>query len=145
MRPSSATHSSTARACAPLGASYGGHLANWLEATTTRYSASSATPGEVDLTTQWGESDFNYEREVTNGGPPWGGNPIWREQSPITYAASWKTPMLLSIGERDYRVPDRQHARELDHVAAHAGAEPAVGLAGCLALDPEARGQPALL
>ena len=30
---------------------------------------------------------------------------IWHDQSPITYAAQWKTPMLLSIGERDYRVP----------------------------------------
>jgi dipeptidyl aminopeptidase/acylaminoacyl peptidase len=92
------------RLCA-AGASYGGHLANWLEATTTRYKCIISHAGEVDLTTQWGESDSIYEREVTNGGPAWTGNPIWREQSPITYAASWKTPMLLSIGERDFRVP----------------------------------------
>jgi dipeptidyl aminopeptidase/acylaminoacyl peptidase len=103
------------RLCA-AGASYGGHLANWLEATTTRYRCIISHAGEVDLTTQWGESDYIYEREVTNGGPPWAGigdnggppwagNPIWREQSPITYATNWKTPMLLSIGERDFRVP----------------------------------------
>jgi dipeptidyl aminopeptidase/acylaminoacyl peptidase len=92
------------RMCA-AGASYGGHLANWLEATTTRYRCIVSHAGEVDLTTQWGESDFNYGRELTNGGPPWAGNPVWREQSPISYAANWKTPILLSIGERDYRVP----------------------------------------
>ncbi|MDB6014044.1 MAG: prolyl oligopeptidase [Gammaproteobacteria bacterium] len=92
------------RLCA-AGASYGGHLANWIEATTTRYKCIVSHAGEVDLTTQWGESDYIYEREVTNGGPPWAGNPIWREQSPLTYAANWKTPMLLSIGERDFRVP----------------------------------------
>jgi dipeptidyl aminopeptidase/acylaminoacyl peptidase len=92
------------RMCAG-GASYGGHLANWIEATTTRYKCIVSHAGEVDLATQWGESDYNYEREVTNGGPSWEGNPIWREQSPITYAANWKTPMLLSIGERDFRVP----------------------------------------
>jgi dipeptidyl aminopeptidase/acylaminoacyl peptidase len=92
------------RMCA-LGASYGGHLVNWLEATTTRFRCIVSHAGEVDLTTQWGESDFNYGRELANGGPPWTGNPIWREQSAITYAASWKTPILLSIGERDYRVP----------------------------------------
>jgi dipeptidyl aminopeptidase/acylaminoacyl peptidase len=92
------------RLCA-AGASYGGHLANWIEATTTRYKCIISHAGEVDLTTQWGESDYIYDREVTNGGPPWAGNPIWREQSPITYAANWKTPMLLSIGERDFRVP----------------------------------------
>ncbi|MBS0363179.1 MAG: S9 family peptidase [Proteobacteria bacterium] len=88
-----------------LGASYGGHLVNWLEATTTRYKCLVSHAGEVDLQTQWGESDGIYGREVTNGGPAWEGNPVWREQSPITYAKNWKTPMLLSIGERDFRVP----------------------------------------
>ena len=92
------------RACA-AGASYGGHLANWIEATTTRYKCIVSHAGEVDLTTQWGTSDGIYGREVTNGGPPWEGNPVWRDQSPLTYAANWKTPMLLSIGERDFRVP----------------------------------------
>lgn len=92
------------RLCA-AGASYGGHLANWIEATTTRYKCIVSHAGEVDLTSQWGTSDGIYGREVTNGGPPWDGSPIWRDQSPITYAAHWKTPMLLSIGERDFRVP----------------------------------------
>ncbi len=92
------------RLCA-AGASYGGHLANWIEATTTRYKCIVSHAGEVDLTSQWGTSDGIYGREVTNGGPPWEGSPIWRDQSPITYAAHWKTPMLLSIGERDFRVP----------------------------------------
>jgi dipeptidyl aminopeptidase/acylaminoacyl peptidase len=92
------------RLCA-AGASYGGHLANWIEATTTRYKCIVSHAGEVDLTSQWGTSDGIYGREVTNGGPPWSDSPVWREQSPITYAANWKTPMLLSIGERDFRVP----------------------------------------
>jgi dipeptidyl aminopeptidase/acylaminoacyl peptidase len=92
------------RLCA-AGASYGGHLANWIEATTTRYKCIVSHAGEVDLTTQWGTSDGIYGRELANGGPPWEGSPIWRDQSPITYAADWKTPMLLSIGERDFRVP----------------------------------------
>ena len=87
------------------GASYGGHMVNWLEATTTRYKCLISHAGEVDLLTQWGESDGNYGRELDNGGPPWGGSPIWRDQSPITYAKNWKTPMLLSVGERDFRVP----------------------------------------
>jgi dipeptidyl aminopeptidase/acylaminoacyl peptidase len=93
-----------ARLCA-AGASYGGHLANWIEATTTRYKCIVSHAGEVDLATQWGISDSIYGREQANGGPPWAGSPIWREQSPIAYAAHWKTPMLLSIGERDFRVP----------------------------------------
>jgi dipeptidyl aminopeptidase/acylaminoacyl peptidase len=92
------------RMCA-LGASYGGHLVYWLEATTTRFKCLVSHAGEVDLTSQWGTSDSIYEREVTNGGPPWEGNAIWRDQSPITYAAQWKTPILLSVGEHDFRVP----------------------------------------
>jgi dipeptidyl aminopeptidase/acylaminoacyl peptidase len=92
------------RLCA-AGASYGGHLANWIEATTTRYKCIVSHAGEVSLTSQWGTSDGIYGREVTNGGPPWEGNPVWHDQSPLTYAGNWKTPMLLSIGERDYRVP----------------------------------------
>ncbi len=87
------------------GASYGGHLANWMEATTTRYKCIVSHAGEVDLLTQWGTSDFNYGREVASGGPPWGDSKVWREQSPITYGKDWKTPMLLTAGERDYRVP----------------------------------------
>jgi dipeptidyl aminopeptidase/acylaminoacyl peptidase len=92
------------RMCAS-GASYGGHLSNWLEATTTRYKCIVSHAGEVDLATQWGESDGIYDRELTNNGPPWSGSTIWREQSPITHAENWKTPILLSIGERDFRVP----------------------------------------
>jgi dipeptidyl aminopeptidase/acylaminoacyl peptidase len=90
---------------AAAGASYGGHLANWMEATTTRFRCIVSHAGEVDLTSQWGMSDGIYGRELTNGGPPWEDNPIWRDQSAITYAAKFKTPILLSIGERDFRVP----------------------------------------
>jgi dipeptidyl aminopeptidase/acylaminoacyl peptidase len=30
---------------------------------------------------------------------------VWREQNPIRYAAKFQSPMLLSVGEHDYRVP----------------------------------------
>ena len=92
-------------ACAS-GASYGGHLTNWLQASSTRYKCLISHAGEVNLVTQWGTSDFSYGREVMTGGRPWDpANPLWREQSPSTYADRWKTPMLVTIGEKDYRVP----------------------------------------
>ncbi|RVT89821.1 S9 family peptidase [Sphingomonas crocodyli] len=91
-------------ACAG-GASYGGHLTNWIEATTTRYKCLVSHAGEVDLLTQWGTSDFAYGRELSSGGAPWGDSKIWRDQSPISYGDQWKTPMLLTAGEKDYRVP----------------------------------------
>jgi dipeptidyl aminopeptidase/acylaminoacyl peptidase len=87
------------------GASYGGHLTNWLEATTTRYKCLVSHAGLSSLQTQWGTSDVIYGREMMLGGPYWEGGAVWREQSPTTYARNFKTPILLSVGERDYRVP----------------------------------------
>ncbi|GAC1434508.1 MAG: hypothetical protein NVSMB68_06930 [Thermoanaerobaculia bacterium] len=88
------------------GASYGGHLANWMEATTTRYKAIISHAGLASLQTQWGTSDGIYHRELMVGGPFWDpNNRIWIEQSPLTYANQFKTPILMSVGEHDYRVP----------------------------------------
>ncbi len=87
------------------GASYGGHLANWLEATTTRYKAIVSHAGLSSLQTQWGTSDGIYNREVMMGGPFWTDTKKWLDQSPVAYAKDFKTPMLLSVGENDFRVP----------------------------------------
>ena len=93
------------------GASYGGHLANWLQATTTRYKAIVSHAGEMDLVMQWGTSDSIYGREVNGGGPVWSELPVWREQSPIMQGGNhakgtgFKTPILITVGELDYRVP----------------------------------------
>ena len=87
------------------GASYGGHLANWLQATTTRYRCLISHAGLVNLESQWGTSDVIYSRERSNGGPVWEQGPVWREQNPIRYAAKFATPMLLTVGENDFRVP----------------------------------------
>ena len=87
------------------GASYGGHLTNWLAVTTTRYRALVSHAGEWDLETQWATSDFNYDRERNVGGPPWEDHPIWKTQSPMRFAKNLHTPVLVSVGERDYRVP----------------------------------------
>ncbi len=92
------------RQCAG-GASYGGHLANWLQGTTTRYRCLISHAGLVNLESQWGTSDVVYGREVGNGGPVWEQGPIWREQNPIRLAAQFQTPTLVTIGELDYRVP----------------------------------------
>lgn len=96
---------------AAVGASYGGHLVNWLQATTTRYRAFVSHAGLVNLESQWATSDVIYHREVGNGGPVWEQGPVWREQNPARLAGNhakgtgWRTPMLLTIGENDFRVP----------------------------------------
>lgn len=90
------------------GASYGGHLANWLQATTTRYKALISHAGLINLESQWGTSDTIYHRELNNGGPVWEQGKVWREQNPIRFAANFRTPILLTVGENDFRVPLNQ-------------------------------------
>jgi dipeptidyl aminopeptidase/acylaminoacyl peptidase len=92
------------RQCAG-GASYGGHLANWLQGTTTRYRCLVSHAGLVNLEVQWGTSDIAWSREVAMGGPVWEQGAVWREQNPIRLAANFKTPALVTFGENDFRVP----------------------------------------
>ncbi|MBC7888739.1 MAG: S9 family peptidase [Ferruginibacter sp.] len=87
------------------GASYGGHLANWLQATTTHYKCLVSHAGLVNSESQWGTSDGIYGREVMNGGVPWAQTKTWKEQNPIHYAEKFKTPILVTVGEQDFRVP----------------------------------------
>jgi dipeptidyl aminopeptidase/acylaminoacyl peptidase len=87
------------------GASYGGHLANWLAVSTERYLALVSHAGLYDLKTQWTTSDIAYSRERGLGGPAWEGNALWKEQSPFWHSKKLKTPILVTFGERDFRVP----------------------------------------
>jgi dipeptidyl aminopeptidase/acylaminoacyl peptidase len=93
---------------AAAGASYGGHLVNWMQASTNRYKALVAHAGLINLESQWGTSDTIYHREVNAGGPLWEGAKTWQEQNPIRFAKNFKTPILLSVGEKDFRVPMNQ-------------------------------------
>ena len=93
---------------AAAGASYGGHLVNWLLGTTTRFRTLVGHAGLVDMEGQWSTSDVIHHREINAGGPPWGDSPIWDEQSPSSHAANFSTPILLTIGEKDFRVPVNQ-------------------------------------
>ncbi|HUQ92882.1 MAG TPA: prolyl oligopeptidase family serine peptidase, partial [Bryobacteraceae bacterium] len=95
------------RQCAG-GASYGGHLANWLQATTTRYRCLISHAGLINMESQWGTSDSIYHREVMAGGPVWEQGSVWREHNPIRFARNFRTPILLTVGENDFRVPINQ-------------------------------------
>ncbi|MEE4296432.1 MAG: S9 family peptidase [Wenzhouxiangella sp.] len=92
------------RQCA-AGASYGGHLANWMQGATDRYRCLVSHAGLVNLITQWGTSDAVYHREANLGGPPWEMPEVWLDQNPLMYAENWQTPVLVTIGKLDERVP----------------------------------------
>ncbi|MEM9304126.1 MAG: S9 family peptidase [Pseudomonadota bacterium] len=93
---------------AATGASYGGHLVNWLLATTDRFDALVGHAGLIDLEGQYSTSDVVYHRERMNGGPAWGESEVWKVQSPSSYVDNFRTPTMLTIGEKDFRVPVNQ-------------------------------------
>ncbi len=61
--------------------------------------------GLVNLESQWGTSDIIFSREQNNGGPVWERGPVWTAQNPMLKAANFRTPVLVTIGEQDFRVP----------------------------------------
>lgn len=93
---------------AAMGASYGGHMVNWLQGTTTRFRCFVSHAGLINMESQWGTSDENYFREINNGGPVWEQGEVWRTQNPARLAANFKTPVMVTVGENDFRVPINQ-------------------------------------
>lgn len=87
-----------------MGASYGGYLTNWIVTQTSRFKAATAGASIADL------SDLYY---LTDGGDlmaeyyklPWQNPEGYARSSPLTHAAKVTTPILISHGDRDPRVP----------------------------------------
>jgi dipeptidyl aminopeptidase/acylaminoacyl peptidase len=91
---------------AAIGASYGGYLMNWFNGTTTQFKALVNHAGAVNNESQYGVNDGGIDRELRMGAPIWEtGKGQWFDQSPIRFARAWKTPMLVTQGELDFRVP----------------------------------------
>jgi len=93
---------------AAAGASYGGYLMNWFEGNTQRFKCLVNHAGLTDNASMWGSTDGGYYWEKRYGGPAWELKGQWREQSPAAYAGNFRTPMLITHGERDFRVPISQ-------------------------------------
>jgi dipeptidyl aminopeptidase/acylaminoacyl peptidase len=90
---------------AAAGASYGGYLMNWFEGHTTQFKCLVNHAGAINNESQYGANDGGLNRELRMGGPIWEKGGQWNDQSPIRYAGSFQTPMLITQGELDFRVP----------------------------------------
>jgi dipeptidyl aminopeptidase/acylaminoacyl peptidase len=93
---------------AAVGASYGGYLMNWFEGNTKRFKCLVSHAGPADNTSFYGATDGAYDWEVRTGGPVWEQKGAWRDENPAAYAANFSTPMLVTQGEQDFRVPYNQ-------------------------------------
>jgi len=90
-----------------MGWSFGGYMMNWFAGHTTRFKTLASMMGMYDNRSFYGATEELWYPEWDLKGTPWS-SPLYERWSPSTYATSFKTPMLVVTGERDYRVPYTQ-------------------------------------
>ena len=92
------------------GWSHGGFLTVWLVGHYTEFKAAVAGAAITDWRDQLFLSDLNLQTRYYVGGLPWTGrqDDIYAKQSPITYASTIKTPILILHDSGDPRVPVTQ-------------------------------------
>ena len=93
---------------AACGGSYGGFMVNWIAGHTDRFAALISHAGVFDLTSKYGTTEELWFPEWEFGGPPWEKPEHYRERSPSSFVANFKTPTLVIHGALDFRVPDAQ-------------------------------------
>jgi dipeptidyl aminopeptidase/acylaminoacyl peptidase len=92
---------------AALGASYGGFMANWIATHSGRFKAIVSHAGIYDTHSMY-TTDLAWFMEYEMGGTPWQAAEAYAKWSPASYAPAlgrFRTPMLVSAGEKDFRVP----------------------------------------
>ncbi|KAJ2137797.1 dipeptidylpeptidase [Coemansia sp. RSA 788] len=89
-----------------LGGSFGGYMANWLNANTDRFSALVAHDGEFNLISGYYSTDELWFAEHDIGGVPFtaNGRPNYERFNPERLAAKFKTPTLFVHGASDFRL-----------------------------------------
>lgn len=91
-----------------MGWSYGGFMSAWATTQTDRFVAASVGAGPVDWTSMAGTGDMPLLVPDFFGGLPWQVPDLYRDRSPVTFAAEVKTPTLIQHGQWDTRVPYSQ-------------------------------------
>lgn len=92
------------------GWSYGGYMTSWMIGHYHIWKAAVSGAAVNDLAAEAALSDSNRTDYPSMGGSPWVGDnwKIYRDESPIAYAAQIKTPTLILCDVGDFRVPITQ-------------------------------------
>ncbi len=90
------------------GASYGGFMMDWFAGHDHPFRCLVSHDGVYDQASMYGATEELWFPEWEFGGTPWGNPDEYRKWSPSTYAANFKTPVLVIHSEQDFRVPVTQ-------------------------------------
>lgn len=96
---------------AAVGASAGGYAVYWLEGNhKKRFSAFVAHCGVFNMESKYGSTEELFFPNWEFGGPYWEekNKPFYEKNSPHKFANNWDTPIMISTGEKDFRVPYTQ-------------------------------------
>jgi dipeptidyl aminopeptidase/acylaminoacyl peptidase len=99
------------RQVSAIGASAGGYAVFWLAGKHEgRFSSFISHCGVFNLESMYGATEELWFVNWENGGPYWDEEfrKNYDKHSPHRYAANWDTPIMIMVGEKDYRVPYTQ-------------------------------------
>jgi dipeptidyl aminopeptidase/acylaminoacyl peptidase len=95
------------------GGSGGGVLTNWIVGHTDRFAAAVAQRDIASWTDWWYTADFTLFQPSWFKAPPFLDPEDYKQRSPITYIQNVKTPLMLVLGEADYRTPPGAGGEEM--------------------------------
>jgi len=91
------------------GASYGGYMVDWIlghnDDPRFKFKVLVAHAGVFNLTSMYGVTEELWFPEWEFKGTPWDAPELYEKWSPHRFAKNFKTPTLVTHGERDFRVP----------------------------------------
>jgi dipeptidyl aminopeptidase/acylaminoacyl peptidase len=87
------------------GGSGGGLLTNWVVGQTGRFAAAVSQRDIASWEDWWYTGDFTLFQPNWFRAPPFEDPDEYRARSPISYINNVKTPMMMILGEADYRTP----------------------------------------
>jgi dipeptidyl aminopeptidase/acylaminoacyl peptidase len=87
------------------GGSGGGLLTDWVVTHTHRFQAAVAQRDIADWESWWYTADFTLFQPIWFNAPPFQDRKDYMDRSPISYIQNVTTPLMLVLGEADYRTP----------------------------------------
>ena len=95
------------------GGSGGGLLTNWVVGHTDRFAAAVAQRDIASWAAWWYAADFTLFQPSWFKAPPFQDPQDYVNRSPITYIQNVHTPLMLVLGEADYRTPPAAGGEEM--------------------------------